>query len=196
MQIPKLFQLDTIVVNQKVAMFQFGNQYQLQDSQGSDVGFVQENVPGWAKVARLFLNKAMLPFELDILDENQTVVAKIKRGFTLFMSKVEVQDGAGKVIGTFKGKMKLMGSRFDIHDQSDAPVGKIEGNWKGWEFKITDNTGNIIGNVNKKWAGGMKELFTTADKYKVEMNPQVQEDENKVLMVSVAIAVDMIMKNN
>ena len=34
------------------------------------------------------MSKAMLPFELEIQDTDQKVLAKIKRGFTFFMSKL------------------------------------------------------------------------------------------------------------
>ena len=34
-------------------------------------------------------------------------------------------------------------------------------------FKIFNNEGQQIGTVNKKWAGALKEIFTTADKYKL-----------------------------
>lgn len=196
MSIPQLFQLNTIVVSQKVGVFKIANQYELLDESDKQIGFVQEMIPGWAKALRLFLNKSMLPFELDVMDESNKVIAKIKRGFTLFMSKVQVLDAEGKLLGTFQGKWKLMGTRFEIQDATGAKVGTIEGDWKGWDFKIQDATGVQIGSVNKKWAGALKEMFSTADKYKVEINPEVAEDNNKVLMVSVAIAVDMILKNN
>ncbi|MBD3362690.1 scramblase [Candidatus Dojkabacteria bacterium] len=195
MPIPKLFQQNTFVVNQKAGLFKMANQYQLQDEQQNDIGFVQEVVPGWAKFARFFLNKQLLPFELSIMDENQNLLAKIKRGFTLAMPKVQVFDANEKLIGTFRGKFKLLGVKFEIQDEEGNIVGEINGNWKGWDFTITDQNGNQIGTVNKKWAGAMKEIFTTADRYKVEINPSVAEDENKILMVAVAISIDMILKN-
>jgi uncharacterized protein YxjI len=196
MSIPKLFELNTIVVNEKVGMFKMANAYLLQDEQANEIGFVQENLSFFAKMLRLFVNKAMLPFELHITDENKTVVARIKRGFTLFMSKVQVFDGNDKLIGTFQGKFKFMGSRFEIQDENGTKVGEINGDWKGWDFKITNKDNKQIGSVNKKWAGALKEIFTTADRYKVEINPEVAEDEDKVLIVSVAIAVDMILKES
>ncbi len=196
MSIPKLFQLDTIVVNEKLQVLKWGNSYQLLDETGNEIGFVKENVPGWAKILRLFLNKSFLPFELQIQDENQNVMARIERGFTFWMSNVNVYDQNNKLIGNFKAKFKLFGSEFEILDENKVLVGKIKGDWKGWDFTITDNNGKQIGTVNKKWAGAMKELFTSADKYKVQIDPSVQEDENKILMVSVAITVDMIMKES
>lgn len=195
-QIPKLFELNTIIVNEKVGVLKIANQYKLQNEKGEDVGAVHEKVPGWSFALRMVLNKSMLPFELNITDEQNQVLASIKRGFTLFMSKVKVFDGSGKLIGTFQGKFKLLGTRFDIEDENGARVGTIEGNWKGWDFKISDKDGNQIGSVNKKWAGALKEVFTTADKYKVEISEKVSEDENKILIVAVAITIDMILKES
>lgn len=196
MSMPKLFTNDTIIVDEKVAFIKFENQYQLYDKNGSEIGFVQENIPTWSKIARFLINKSMLPFELDIQDQNGNVLAKIKRGFTLWLSTVEILDTDNRLLGTFKGKFKLMGSKFIIKDASEAEVGKIEGDWKGWNFVISDEHGEKIGSVNKKWHGAIKEIFTTADKYKVEIEPQVKEDKEKILILSVAIAIDMILKES
>jgi hypothetical protein len=40
----------------------------------------------------------------------------------------------------------------------------------------------------------MKEIFTTADKYRVSIIPEYAEDSNKIIIVSTAIIVDMVMK--
>lgn len=193
---PKLFELNTVIVNEEMSVFRFENKYQLLNETGELVGYVCQKLSTGAKIARLFMSKAMLPFELEIQDTDQKVLAKIKRGFTFFMSKVDVLNSDGKLIGRFQGKLRLLGSRFDLEDEDGKKLGKIEGNFTGWDFKIFNNDGQQIGTVNKKWGGALREVFTTADKYKVEIDEHVEENEDKMVILSVAIAVDMIMKEN
>lgn len=195
-EFPKLFELNTVIVNEEMSVFRFENKYQLLNEAGELVGYVCQKLSTGAKIARLFMSKAMLPFELEIQDTDQKVLAKIKRGFTFFMSKVDVFNNNEKLIGRFQGKFKLLGSRFDLEDEDGKKLGKIEGDFRGWDFKIFNNEGQQIGTVNKKWAGALKEIFTTADKYKVEIDEHVEENEDKMVILSVAIAVDMIMKEN
>lgn len=194
MPLPKLFERNVIIVNEKVQLLKWGNTYNLQDEAGNPIGSVVENVPTWAKIARLLINKAMLPFELNIIDETEKHLAKVSRDFTIWFSKVKVQDQNGKLIGTIRQKFKLFGVRFDIIDENENPVATIEGNWTAWNFVIKDKNGNEIGKIDKKWAGALKEIFTSADRYKVEINPSVNEDEDKILILSVSIAIDMILK--
>jgi hypothetical protein len=57
-------------------------------------------------------------------------------------------------------------------------------------------TKRSIGTINKKWAGVAKELFTTADKYKVNIDPAYKEDYRKVAIIVAAITVDMVLKGS
>jgi uncharacterized protein YxjI len=196
MTIPKLFQRDTIIVNEKVQFLKWGNTYLLQSDQGDEIGKVIENVPTWAKIARLIISKSILPFELNIQDDSERIIAKVSRDFTFWFSKVKVQDESGKLIGTIRHKFKLLGVKFDIIDEDNNLVAIIEGNWTAWNFVIKDTNGMEIGRIDKKWAGAVKEFFTSADRYKVEINPSVAEDENKILILSISIAIDMILKES
>jgi len=193
---PKLFELNTIIVNEEMSILRFENKYQLMNENGELVGYVCQKLSTGAKIARLFMSKAMLPFELEIQDTDQKVLATIKRGFTLFMSKVDVLNSNDKLIGRFQGKLKLLGTRFDLEDEDGKKLGKIEGNLTGWDFKIYNSNEQQIGSVNKKWAGALREVFTTADKYKVEIDPSVSENEDKIVILSVAVTIDMIIKEN
>ncbi|GAB2021331.1 hypothetical protein RyT2_04050 [Pseudolactococcus yaeyamensis] len=82
---------------------------------------------------------------------------------------------------------------FKILDAQDIEIAEINGDWKGWNFVITDETGQI-GIVTKKWNGAMKELFTTADKYFVEMSDDLLDETKRQAIASTAIAIDMIIK--
>jgi uncharacterized protein YxjI len=138
----------------------------------------------------------MFPFYLEIIDSNETVLVTIRRGWTFWMSKVTITDAQGSVLGHIRQKFKFFKPTFRIFDATETEVGLITGDWKAWNFEIKDQQGNLIGTISKKWAGAMKEIFTSADKYRVSIVPEHAEDAKKIIIVSTAIIVDMIMKES
>ncbi|MDR0405808.1 MAG: hypothetical protein LBH54_03315, partial [Clostridiales bacterium] len=70
----------------------------------------------------------------------------------------------------------------------------IAGDWRGWNFTVTAADGAAIGTINKKWAGAMKELFTTADKYIVTIDSSVTDKTRRTALVAAATTIDMVLK--
>jgi len=191
----KFFDHSHFIINQKVQFLKIANEYQVMDDSGQTIGKIKEKVGGAAALLRLFMNKSMLPFHLDILDANDQVQATISRGFTFFMSKITVKTPDGSPPFYIKQKFTMIKTVFTILDASEQKVGDIKGDWKAWNFSITDVSGTEIGRINKKWGGALKEIFTTADKYMVTFDRQDMEYHKKVAIVSAAITVDMVLKD-
>ena len=45
---------------------------------------------------------------------------KVKKGFSLFLSKVQVFDENDKIVGIFKQKLFPIGNNFDMLDKNEA----------------------------------------------------------------------------
>jgi uncharacterized protein YxjI len=75
-------------------------------------------------------------------------------------------------------------------------LAEIKGDWKAWNFTIVDAAGRELGIITKKWAGAFKEIFTTADKYRVNIAKECPEDVNKIAIVAGAITIDMVLKES
>src|SRR6476620_848732 len=192
---PAFFESNEYFIDEKVGFLKFHNEYKVYDNYGTQVGRIVQHVPVWQKFLRLFLNKAMFPFTLEVMDNNEDVLVTIKRGWTFWMSKITILDAEGNVSGYIKQKFKLLKPRFQILNADGEQIAEINGDWKAWNFGISDNNGHAIGFINKKWAGIAKELFTTADKYHVNIISDYAEDQNKINIVATAITIDMVLKN-
>jgi uncharacterized protein YxjI len=83
-----------------------------------------------------------------------------------------------------------------IFNHDGKQVAEIVGDWKAWNFVIKDESGSQIGTISKKWAGVLKEVFTTADKYYVNIDPFYATMMNKILILSSAITIDMVLKES
>jgi len=182
-------------IDEKVNFFKFGNVYNIFNETGENIGAIKQQLSFGQKILRLLVGKPMLPFKLDIINPDNEIQASISRGWTFFMSKIVVRDSYGSEIATIKQKFKLFKPTFKIEDPSGTLIAEISGDWKAWSFSIKDNNQAQIGTINKKWAGAVKEIFTTADKYNVHIDPAYQEEKHRVAILSAAITIDMVLKN-
>ena len=190
------FDSNSYFIDEKVNFFKFENCYKVFNDKGNEIGSVNQKISTGQKILRLLLNKNMLPFQLEIKDSNGNLQSSISRGWTFFMSKIIINDSNGNNIGSIKQKFKLFKPTFRIYNKSEQLVSVITGDWKAWNFKINDSKDKQIGTISKKWNGAMKEIFTTADKYNVDINQEFNDTTNKIAILSGAITIDMVLKES
>ena len=190
------FESNDYFIDENVNLFKFENTYKVYNDKGEDVGTINQKLTTGQKILRLFLKKPMLPFLLEIRNSQDQLEASITRGWTFFLSKIEIKDGNGEVIGIIKQKFKLFKPTFKIYDQADQLIAEISGDWKAWNFTIFDALNNQIGSISKKWAGAIKEIFTSADKYNVHIDTIYANQKNKIAILASAITIDMVLKES
>jgi uncharacterized protein YxjI len=190
------FESNTYIIDEKVNFFKFENCYQIYNDKGESIGAIKQKLSAGQKILRLLIKKAMLPFLLEIKNSDDNLEASISRGWTFFLSKITIKNAQGEIIGTIKQKFKLFTPTFKIFNSSEVLIAEISGDWKAWNFKIIDNASNQIGTISKKWAGAMKEIFTSADKYNVNIEDNYSNMENKIAILTGAITIDMVLKES
>ncbi len=193
---PKFFEGNTFFIDEKVNMFKFENDYKVYDGFGLQQGNIKQKLGVGKKLLSLIISKAMMPFKLEIINMEGEVQATISRGWTFFMSKISVNGPEGDLYGTITQKFQLLKPKFVLADENGNKIAEIKGDWKAWNFSITDANEKSIGTISKKWNGLGKELFTSADKYNVSIDEAVVENRNKIVIVSGAITIDMILKES
>ena len=137
-----------------------------------------------------------MPFVFEIQDAEERVITIIRRGWTIWMSKIEITTADGVILGYVQQKFQFFKPLFEIHNANGEKIAQIQGDFLAWNFTITNNEEKEIGKITKKWAGVAKELFTTADKYMVSVDQSLAEDTNKIAILSAAITIDMVFKEN
>ena len=190
------FDANSFFIDEKVNLFKFENQYNVFNDKGENVGAIKQKLTTGQKALRLLLKKPMLPFLLEIHNAEGGVEATISRGWTFWMSKITIADANGAVLGTIKQKFKFFKPTFQIFNPAEVLIAEITGDWKAWNFTIQDAKGTQIGVISKKWAGALKEIFTTADKYNVMISPDYLDRESKIAILAGAITIDMVLKES
>jgi len=186
-------------IRERVGFLKLVDTYDILDPQTqSQLGIAKEK-PGWLfQILRLLVNKQLLPtkvfvYQGDNPEDESNLLFSIRRGFTLFRSKVNILGKDGTVIGFLKSKVFTLGGAFRVFDASGNEVALVKGDWKGWNFRFLDKAENEIGTITKKWAGIGKELFTSADNYIIALNDE-PAPAKAMLLLAAGLAVDTVFK--
>jgi len=193
-----MFTKSTYLVRERVAMLKLTDTFDILDAEtGQQVAVAQEKPGLFMKLLRLVINKRVLPTEVHIAPTpDAPPVITIRRGFTLFRSKVRVQDADGQEIGFFRQKLLTIGGAFNVFDTFGQQVAQIKGDWKGWNFQVLGPDGRARAVITKKWSGLGRELFTTADAYMVALAEGASADPSGLaLALAAAIALDAARKD-
>src|SRR6266511_2492910 len=159
------------VVDQKAKLIELRNEYSIYDESGNRIGSV-------IQVGQSFLTR---------------LLRLVLKGDSLLGVKLEIREANGTVIGRIAAKIRLGKARMAITDPAERVLGEVRAeNLRAWNFNVQDATGRLIARVDKKWAGA-RELFTTADKYRVELDPNLP-DPLRSLVVASCLAIDTLLK--
>ncbi len=185
------------LVKEHVGMFKAANNFDIHDPEsGEIIAECREEKLGFlTKLLRFSDYKRMTPFEIEIRQPDGSTLLSVKRGISILLSKVEVMDGSGRVIGGFKQKLFSIGGKFDVLDATGQAVCTLQGKWTGWDFRFVEPGGSELAKVSKKWAGVGKELFTSADNYMVQVADTVAADSLvRPLILAAVMCIDMVLK--
>jgi uncharacterized protein YxjI len=184
------------LVKEHVGMFKAANNYDIYDTDTNEIIMEcrEDSLGIFTKLLRFTDYKRMTPFDVQIRTPEGRQIVRVKRGVSIFLSKVEVFDENDQVIGMFKQKLFSIGGAFTVFDTNEEPVCQLKGKWTGWDFKFM--TGETeLAHVSKKWAGLGKELFTSADNYVLSISETIPADHiaRKLIMAAV-MCIDMVLK--
>ena len=156
----------------------------------------EKNLNFFYKIVRIFRRnyKRMTPFEIEVKGLSGKKILKVKKGFSWFLSKIQVFDENDNLVGIFKQRFSFRANNFDMLDKRENLVCKLKGNLIGWNFKFMKGD-TEVGLVTKKWAGIGKEMFTSADNYILEIKDKVEKDSPlRLLILAAVICIDMVVK--
>lgn len=188
-----MLELNTFVVKEKGKMFSSRNSYEILDDAGKVVGTAEQKTSGMAKLLSMVLGEANTQIDFREKPDDSLVFTVRRSG--LLMKKVQVLDAQGTVIGTYKAKKFSLSGGFHVYDKDGKHCAEIRGKLTKSDYTFVKPDGKTeMGKVSKKWGGAMKEMFTSADTYGVQIDPAFAEDPTaKMLILGAAVAIDCLM---
>jgi len=189
----------TYFIREHVGFMKLSDTYDILDPETHEqLGIAQERPGTLVHLLRLVLDKRTLPTNVYVYqggnaEDESKLVFSLRRGITLFRSRVDIHDHKGIMVGWLKNKAFSLGGAFRVMNALGDEIAVLKGDWKGWNFRFLDKAEKEIGTVSKKWAGLGKELFTTADNYIIALS-QEPTPEKAILLLAAGLAVDTVYK--
>ncbi len=184
------------LIKEHVGIFKAANNYDVFDpASGAKLLECREpNLGFFTKLLRFTDYKRMTPFEVVLAGADGRKALTVRRGVSFFLSKVEVLDENGRVVGGFKQKFFSIGGAFRVLDARDNEVCMLKGKWTSWNFQFLKGDRELA-RVSKQWSGLGKELFTSADNYVLSVSDAVGEDDDvRILIMAAVMCIDMVLK--
>jgi uncharacterized protein YxjI len=194
----ELLSRNVLVISQKAKLVELTNEYRILDEDGNQIGFIREEGQSKARKALRFLSNVdqFLTHRLGVYDTSGQRVAELLRPAKLLKSTVQIADGQGAVVGKIIQQNVFGKKRFGLQSAAGEDIGSINAeNWRAWDFAVQDAQGREVGRITKKWAGILKEGFTTADNYILQITADVSP-ELRLVMVASAAGVDTALKQD
>jgi hypothetical protein len=182
-----------LIVKQKLKLVELRNDYAVLDQSGRQIGaVVQAAQSPLAFLARVFTSwDVTLPITLHILGPGAVTELIVHKPW--FTWRCQVVRPGGVVLGEITKQIRLGRARFTLLDPRGARLGEVRArNWRAKDFSVLDGAGQPIARVTKRWAG-LRELFTDADTYVVEVSPAAV-DPLRSLAVATCLVIDVVMK--
>jgi uncharacterized protein YxjI len=189
---------DVLVISQKAKLIETMDEYEVFDGAGATIGAIRELEQSMTmRAVRLFSDvDQFLTHKLGVFDADGQAVCTLIRPAKLVRSTIKVTDAAGSERGAILQDNVVGKKHFMLVDAGGQTIGSIDAeDWRSWNFAIHDATGAEVGRVTKKWAGVLKEGYTTADTYVLEIESQVSDDL-RLLMVASAAGLDVALKQD
>ena len=185
------------LIKEHVGLFKAASNYDIFDPDNPTQPIMlcrEPNLGLFSKMFRFSDYKRMTPFDIHVTTPNGEQVLNVKRGISIFLSKVDVHNESGARIGGFKQKFWALRATFSVLGPNDEPLCQLKGSWRGRNFKFEMN-GKVFAEVQQKWAGLGKELFTTADTYVLSISEDVAPDNPlRTLILAAVLCIDMVLK--
>ena len=175
--------------------FESKNRFELKDESGQRLGYAAEEAKG---VGQWFLRNLFgkcRKAKIHIYDAGGTQVGLGDKPFRWFFHRMEIFDGETKV-GAIQRKWSWFHRHFAVENAQGQEVMQIHSPFfRIWTFKLMFQD-QEVGAIRKKWGGLLKEMFTDADMFGVEVEPHVPPEVRKLLLVATFLIDFTCFENN
>jgi uncharacterized protein YxjI len=153
---------------------------------------VREDGSGFLSLLkRLFLGP-LRPFHATVLDlGTQAAVLLLRRPFRFFFHRLEIARADGSPLGAIQRRWAWFRRNYDIEDATGNVAAQIFGPiLRPWTFQILVD-GRERGVIRKRWSGFLKEMFTDADNFGVELG-ELADPEMKARALAATVLIDVV----
>ena len=169
--------------------FETRNRYSIRDEEDREIGKAAEEEGGLgATIARNFLGPAR-SCRLHVFDVAGREMGLAEKPFRFYFWELECSAG-GRPIGRIRRVFHVLGRRFLIEDPQGRTLFEIKSPFlHPWTFEV-HAAGREVARISKRWSGAMKEIFTDADDFGIEILDRDAPEELLELLLFATFLVD------
>ena len=167
--------------------FETANRYTVMTAQGDELLHAQEESGTLSRV----LLKSHRPLTLRVTGLDGKDLLTASRSFYWFFSHLHVSDAAGRSLGSLRRRFSFPTRRLTLEGSDGRPVAEIRGPLMRPKTFMIYQRETEIARVTKQWSGLLKEAFTDADTFRLELRNREMDRDFSLLMLAAAFAVDL-----
>ncbi len=175
--------------------FESTNKFELNDESGNHLGRAAEEAAGIGQWFLRNLFGSCRKATVHIYGATGEKVGRGEKPFRWFFHRMEAFDGDTR-IGAIQRKWSWFHRVFAVENAAGQEVMELKSPFfHPWTFTLSFQ-GTEAGVIRKKWAGLLKEWFTDADVFGLEMRPHVPVEVRKLLLVATFLVDFTCFENN
>lgn len=172
------------------------NKYRIFDEDMNPIAFAAETSGGLGAALMRGLFKHWRTFEIEIFDQTRQLLYRAKFPFRWFFKALYLEDRQGKKHGHLEQRFAIFYKKFELFDERGMLLAEIKSPlFKLWTFEFKKNE-RKIGTIQKKWSGGLTEIFTDRDNFVISYAQPDLELETKALMMATCLMIDIVYFEN
>jgi hypothetical protein len=165
--VPPLLAAPVLVVVQRAKMFSSRAEYDVFAPDGTPLGSVHQD-PGSGM--GIFGQLANVTYE--ILGADGAALMRMDKPGAIGRVSFEVSWAGGQPIGAIEQENLLFAPQFSLAAADGSSARLTGGSMLSWDWTIEGADGAALGSVSKQFAG-LAEMFSTADRFVVQLSPQL-----------------------
>jgi Scramblase len=188
---------NSIAIKQKFEIgaifgFEQRNQYAIHTEAGELIGYCAEAKLGFGDVLmRQFLGH-WRTFDIIGTDIHGQKVFRAHHPFRWFFNRLDLYGAGDRLVGSLQQRFAWFNRKFDFLDtQGQIIMTTNSPFWQFWQFPV-QYRGKNAALISKKWTGLGKEMFSDADNFKVQFLEKSLTPEQKLLLLTGAVFVDIL----
>jgi hypothetical protein len=187
----------SIAINQKFEIaailgFEQRNRYLIKTEDDRLIGYCAEAKLGFGDVMlRQFLGH-WRTFDIIGTDIHDRKVFRAHHPFRWFFNRLDIYGAGDRLVGSLEQRFAWFDRKFDFLDSQNRVIMTMTSPfWRFWHFPVLRGSKSVA-LIAKKWSGLGKEMFTDADNFKVTFIERSLTAEDKLLLLTGAVFVDIL----
>lgn len=175
--------------------FESKNRFELLDEHGQRLGLAAEEAQGFGAWFLRNLFGRCRKASIHVYDALGRKVGRGEKPFRWYFHRMEVWDGETR-LGAVQRRFSLLHRTFAIENAAGEEVMQIHSPlFRIWTFKLMFQ-GQEVGAIKKRWGGLLREMFTDADTFGLEVQQHVPVEVRKILLIATFLIDFTCFENN